>query len=124
MPAQYDLSNSADYHWISTPLFSPDGHTLVYLEFSSDAQVPFDRHYAVYSVQVKTVRGRPQVGQPQLLATSLANFVTLGAWMNSSVVTFYSSNALYAMDVHTGAMTLITKTVAYARAIAVVQGQA
>ncbi len=123
LSAQNELSNSADYHWISTPLFSPDGHTLVYLEFSSDAQAPFDRHYAVYSVQVKTQGGKLQVGQPQLLATSLANFVTLGAWMNSSVVTFYSSNALYAMDVHTGAMTLITKTAAYARAIAVVQGQ-
>ncbi len=123
LPAQHELSNIAEYHWIATPLFSPDGHTLVYLEFSSDAQAPFDRHYAVYSVQVKMLHGKLQVGQPQLIATSLANFVTLGAWMNNNIITFYSSNALYAMDVQTGAMTIITKTAAYARIIDVVQGQ-
>jgi hypothetical protein len=120
LPAQSNLSNTADYHWVSTPVFSPDGHTLAYLEFSSEAQAPFDRYYAVYSVQVKNGRSGIQVGKPQLVATSLANFVELGAWMNSHIVTFYSNNTIYALDILTGSITTITQTTAYARSITVV----
>lgn len=124
LPPQLNLNNSADYRWIATPLFSPDGHTLLYLEFSSDAQAPFDRHFAVYSVQINTTKGTLHTSKPRLIATSSSNFVELGAWMNSHVITFYSDNTLYALDIQTGALATIIQTTAYAHAIAIVgQGQ-
>src|SRR5207245_4094043 len=33
LPEQHELSNSADYHWVTTPVFTLDGHTLIYVEF-------------------------------------------------------------------------------------------
>ncbi len=33
LPEQDNLSNSAQYHWVTTPIFSPDAHTLAYVEF-------------------------------------------------------------------------------------------
>lgn len=124
LPPQPNLSNSADYRWIATPLFSPDGHTLLYLEFSSDAQAPFDRHFAVYSVQITTAKGTLHTSKPRLIATSSANFVALGAWMNSHTITFYSDNALYVLDIQTGALATIIQTTAYAHIVTIVgQGQ-
>ncbi len=122
VPEQHDLSNSADYHWITTPSFSPDGHTLVYVEFSSDAQTPFDRHNAVYIVHSSGSALQLTVGKPHLLANSTDRFVELGTWMNNSVLTFYSDGTLYALDTTNGAVATITQTKTYARVLAVVQG--
>jgi hypothetical protein len=121
VPPQDNLSNSANYHWFSTPLFSPDGHTLLYLEFSSDAQAPFDRHYAVYSVQFKDVKGTLQVSKPHLIATSVSSFVELGTWLNSHIVTFSSDNILYALDIQTGGVATLVQTQDYAHAFAAVE---
>jgi hypothetical protein len=122
LPEQQYLSNSADYHWVTTPTFSGDGHTLVYVEFSSDAQVPFDRHNAVYIVHSTGSGSHLSVGKPQLLATSTDLFVELGAWINDSTLTFYSDGTLYALDTTNGAVAPILLTKTYARAIAVVEG--
>ncbi len=122
LPEQQYLSNSAAYHWVTTPTFSSDGHTLVYVEFSSDAQVPFDRHNAVYIVHSTGSDSHLSVGKPQLLATSTDLFVELGAWISSSMLTFYSDGTLYALDTTNGATAPILRTKTYARAIAVVEG--
>ena len=122
LPEQQYLSNSAAYHWVTTPTFSRDGHTLIYVEFSSDAQVPFDRHNAVYVVHSMGSGTHLSVGKPQLLATSTDLFVELGAWINDSTLTFYSDGALYALDTTNGAVAMILRTKTYARTIAVVEG--
>ncbi len=121
LPEQGELSNTANYRWIATPRFSADGQTLVYLEFSSDAQRPFDRHYAIYSTQVTVnTHGALQTSKPKLLATSSADFMELGGWVNTHVISFYADNALYAVDIQTGAQAVITQTVDYARPFAVI----
>ncbi len=122
LPEQHDLSNNAAYHWVTTPTFAPDSHSLLYIVFSSDAQTPFDRHNAVYMVHTGSSAGQPIVGKPQLLANSTDLFVELGAWISNSTATFYSDGMLYALDTSNGAVALITKTAAYARGIAAVQG--
>lgn len=122
LPEQHNLSNNADYHWVTTPLFSPDGHTLIYVEFSSDSQAPFDRHSALYTVQV-TGAGTQSDGKtdrPHLLATSTALLIELGPWLNDHVITFYADGTLYALDIRSGAVATVLQTAAYARIIAVV----
>lgn len=121
---QHNLDNSAQYHWVTTPHFSADGHTLIYVEFSVDAQAPFDRHSAIYTVQLHGAGSKLFVSHPQLLATSNDLFVELGAWLNSRTLTLYSDGAIYGLDVQTGAIAPIIETDAYAHPIAAVgQGQ-
>ncbi len=120
LPGQHNLSNSAAYHWVTTPLFTPDAHTLVYVEFSSDSQSPFDRHSALYTVQITGSGAQLHASRPRLLATSSALLIELGAWFNNHIVTFYADGALYALDIRTGAVTAILQTATYARIIAVV----
>jgi hypothetical protein len=114
------LSNSAQYHWVTTPQFSPDGHTLAYIVFSSDAQDPFDRHSSLYTVQISGSGARLQAGKPHVLATSPSLFVELGAWLNDHILTFYADGSLYAVDTHNGAVASIVHTGAYAHIVAVV----
>jgi len=120
LPRQYNLSNSAAYHWVTTPLFTPDAHTLVYVEFSSDSQSPFDRHSALYTVRITGTGAQLHASRPHLLATSSALLIELGAWFNNHIVTFYADGVLYALDIRTGAVTAILQTTTYARVIAVV----
>lgn len=119
LPEQHGLSNVADYHWITTPVFSQDGRALIYIEFSSDAQAPFDRHSAIYTVQVSKSGSQLRVAQPQLLATSTSLLLELGAWFDAHTLTFYADHSLYALDIHSGAVATITGTQGYARVIAV-----
>lgn len=120
LPAQHNLSNSAAYHWVTTPLFSPDGHILVYVEFSSDAQTPFNRHNALYTVQISGTGLQSHISKPQLLATSTSLFIELGPWLDNQVLTFYSDGSIYALDIRSRAVTTIAHTGAYAYIIAVV----
>ena len=120
LPEQANLSSPADYRWETTPLFSPDGHTLIYVEFSSEPQAPYDRISAVYEVQLSGTGSHLRVGIPQLLVTSTARLLELGPWFNSHVLTFYADGTLYAMDIRSRAATPIVQTNAYARIIAVV----
>lgn len=120
LPEQTNLSSPADYRWETTPLFSPDGHTLIYVEFSSEPQAPYDRISAVYEVQLSGTGSHLRVGVPQLLVTSTARLLELGPWFNSHVLTFYADGTLYAMDIQSRAATSIVQTNAYARIITVV----
>jgi len=120
LPEQHSLSNSAEYHWVTTPLFSLDGHTLVYIVFSNDADAPFTRHSAIYSVHISGSGSQLTPSKPELLATSTSQYVELGAWFDDHTLTFYADNTLYAIDIHTGATATIIQTKAYAHIVAVV----
>lgn len=120
LPEQDNLSNSAQYHWVTTPIFSPDAHTLAYVEFSSDAQDPYDRDSALYTVQISGSGTSLHAAKPRLLATSTDRLVELGAWFNNHIITFYGDGTLYAMDIQSGALTTIARPGTYARLIAVV----
>ncbi len=117
---QDDLSNSAQYHWVTTPLFSPDAHTLAYIEFSSDSQDPYDRHSALYTVQISGSGVHIHAGKPRLIATSTELLMELGAWFNNHIITFYSDGSLYAMDLQTNALTTLAQTNTYANIVAVI----
>ncbi|TMD68376.1 MAG: hypothetical protein E6I91_04620 [Chloroflexi bacterium] len=116
---QHELHNSADYHWIETPVFTVDGHTLIYVEFSTEAQPPYDRSNALFIAKISGSGKQLHVSNAQLMATSNANLLEMGPWFNNHILTFYGDNSLYAMDVQTGAVATIVQTGAYARIIAV-----
>ncbi len=120
LPEQHNLSTPADYRWETTPVFSPDGHTLIYVEFSSDPQAPFDRVNAIYAAQISGTGSHLHVSTPQLLVTSTAALLELGPWFNSHILTFYANGTLYAMNMQTRAVAAIVQTSAYARIITVV----
>ncbi len=120
LPKQQELSNHADYHWVTTPIFTPDAQTLVYVEFSSQAQAPYDRSSALYVAHISGTGNHLSVGKPQLLATSTAGLLELGTWLNSSMLALYADDSIYVLDVHSGAVATIVQTGAYARVIAVI----
>ena len=120
LPEQDNLSNSAQYHWVTTPIFSPDAHTLAYVEFSSDQQEPYDRHSAIYTVQISGSGAQLRVDKPQLLATTTSQLVELGPWYNNHILTFYADGTLYALDTQSGSLTNFAQPSSYARIVAVV----
>jgi len=116
---QDNLSNSAQYHWVTTPVFSPDAHTLAYIEFSSDSQDPYDRHSALYTVQISGSGTHIHAGKPRLIATSTELLMELGAWFNNHIITFYADGYLYAMDLQTNDLTTLAQPGTYASIVAV-----
>lgn len=117
---QDNLSNSAQYHWVTTPVFSPDARTLAYIEFSSDSQDPYDRHSALYTVEISGSGTHIHAGIPRLVATSTELLMELGAWFNNHIITFYADGSLYAMDLQTNALTTLAQPGQYARIVAIV----
>ena len=120
LPEQDNLSNSARYHWVTTPVFSPDSQTLAYVEFSSDQQEPYDRHSAIYTVQISGFGSHLRASKPQLLATTTSQLVELGPWFNNHILTFYADGSLYALDTRSGSLTVFAQPSSYARIVAVV----
>lgn len=116
---QHELHNSAAYHWVETPVFTVDGHTIIYVEFSTEAQPPYDRSNALFVAKISGSGKQLRVSNAQLMATSNANLLELGPWFNNHILTFYGDGSLYAMDIQTGAVATIVQTSAYARIIAV-----
>lgn len=119
LAGQRELGNSGAYHWVTTPVFTLDGHTLIYVEFSSQTQQPYDRSSALFMAHISGTGKHLHVDKPQLMATSNALLLELGAWFNDRILTFYGDGTLYAVDIHSGAVTTIAQTEAYARIIAV-----
>jgi len=117
---QDNLSNSAQYHWVTTPTFSPDAHTLAYIEFSSDSQDPYDRHSALYTVQISGAGTHIHASKPRLIATSTERLMELNAWFNNNIITFYADGSLYAMDLQTNALTTLAQPGGYASIVAVI----
>lgn len=120
LPEQDNLTNSAQYHWVTTPVFSPDTRTLAYVEFSSDQQEPYDRHSAIYTIQISGSGANLRAGKPQLLATTTNQLVELGPWYNNHILTFYADGALYALDIQSGSLAMFAQPSSYARIVAVV----
>lgn len=120
LPVQDNLSNSARYHWVTTPIFSPGARTLAYVEFSSDTQVPYDRHSALYTVPVSGSGLHLSVGKPRLLATSSNQLVELGPWINNHVLTIYADGELYALDIQSGSIATLAHPKSYAQIVAVI----
>jgi hypothetical protein len=120
LPEQRYTSNFAASQWVMSPRFSPDGQTLVYVLFSSDASAPFERHNALYTVHLNATGATVHVDQPQLLASSWSHFVEMGPWLSNSVVTFYADNGLYAIDTQTGAAALLAHLTTYGHIVAVI----
>ncbi len=119
LPEQHNLRNSADYYWVTTPVFTMDGHTIIYVEFNSGSQPPYDRTSAIFEAQINGSGKSLSVGNPHLLATSTAQLLELGPWFNNHILTFYADNSLYAVDIQTGATAFIVHAGTYARIIAV-----
>lgn len=120
LPEQHTPNNSAVYHWVTTPVFSVDGQMLIYVEFTSDANAPYDRHSAIYTAQISRSGTHLSVGKPTLLATSTSLLLELGPWLNNHILTFFSDGTLFALDVQTCEAAVILQTDSYARIIAVV----
>ena len=119
LPEQHNLRNNADYHWVTTPVFTMDGRTLIYVEFNSASQSPYDRTSAIFTTQISGSGTNLSVGTPHLLATSTVGLLELGPWFNNHTLTFYADGTIYALDIQTGATTPIVQTSSYARIIAV-----
>ena len=117
---QHELRNSANYHWVSTPIFTVNGHTIIYIEFSTQSQPPYDRASALFMANMSGSGKQLRVSNAQLLATSNVRLLELGAWFDSHILTLYGDGSLYAMDIQSGAVATIAQTGAYARIIAVV----
>src|SRR5207244_12728334 len=81
LPEQHALSNKAVYHWVTTPVFTLDGHTLLYVEFSNQFQAPYDRSSALFEVQVSGSGKHLHVSNPQSMAACTAKLLELGAWL-------------------------------------------
>jgi hypothetical protein len=118
LPTQRTSANFSAYHWVMSPSFAPDGQTLVYVLFSGDDQAPFARHSSLYMVHINGTGATMQAGKPQVLATASARYIEVGPWLNNDILTFYADNALYAMNAHTGATTLLTHLQAYGQIVA------
>jgi hypothetical protein len=119
LPEQRSTPDFAVYHWVMSPGFSPDGQTLAYVLFSTDAQAPFARHNVLYTVHLSSAGTAIHVDKPQLLVTSWARFVELGPWLSNSILTFYADDAFYAIDTQTGAATRLARLTAYGHIVTV-----
>jgi hypothetical protein len=118
LPTQRTSASFSAYHWVMSPSFAPDGQTLVYVLFSGDDQAPFARHSSLYMVHINGTGATMQAGKPQVLATASARYIEVGPWLNNDILTFYADNALYAMNAHTGATTLLNRLQAYGQIVA------
>jgi hypothetical protein len=116
LPEQHEQRNSAQYHWVMSPTFSPDGQTLVYVEFSADGQGSFTRTNALYMVQM---RGSTAPTHPTLVATTTAHYLELGSWWDAHTVTVFIDHGFYALDIQRGILATIVQTDGYAHEIAV-----
>jgi hypothetical protein len=120
LPEQHNLSNSAQYHWVTTPVFSPNGDTLAYVEFSSDSQPPYDRYSALYTVSINSSGGQLEVNKPQLVAVSTAGLLELGPWLNSDMVTVYGDSVIYVFDVQDGSLAILNHSSEYLRILGII----
>jgi hypothetical protein len=116
LPEQNEQGNSAQYHWVMSPSFSPDGQTLVYIQFSAGSQGSFTRTNALYMVQMD---GTAASMRPMLVATTAAHYLELGDWWDAHTVTVFIDNGFYALDLQRGVLAKIIQTGNYAHEIAV-----
>jgi hypothetical protein len=114
-------SNSAEYHWVTTPTFSPDAHTLIYVLFSSDSGEPYVRHNSLY-LSTFADASKAQASKPELLASCSADFIELGPWLNNRLLSFYADGGIYLLDTQTNGLVKVSAVSGdYTRIIGVVK---
>lgn len=112
---QTNVQRFSAYHWIATPIFSPDNRSIAYIQFSSDDNGPYDRHSALY---VAPTNGK---SQPVVVANFSARLVELGSWLDSHTLLLYADNGIYAIDTQTAAISLLAVVRQYSRIVGLVQ---
>ncbi|HET8844389.1 MAG TPA: hypothetical protein VFN35_23175 [Ktedonobacteraceae bacterium] len=120
LPEQHNLLDNALYHWVTTPTFSPDSSTLAYVEFSSDSQPPYSRHSALYLVKISGSGEQTQTEQPSLFMTTTSKLLELGPWLNNHVMTLYGDGYIYAMDIQSGASTILAQPGRYTHILGII----
>jgi hypothetical protein len=117
---QVNAIATSAYHWITTPRFSLDGHTLAYLEFTSKVYAPFARDSKVYTISIDSSETQTTLGSPKLLATGDTGYVELGDWLDNRYLTLYANSKIYSLDIQRKKLTEIVQTKGYAQIIATV----
>jgi hypothetical protein len=115
VPAQTNVHNFSSYHWITTPTFSPDNHSIAYIQFSSDDTGPYDRHSALY---VAPTNGS---SAPKVVASFNSRLVELGGWLDSHTLLLYADQGIYAINTQTAAISLLAVVKQYSRIVGLVQ---
>ncbi len=113
VPQQSNVHTFSDYHWITTPVFSPDSQTLAYIQFSADDNGPYDRHNTLYITSQGTMT-------PQVVANFSARLVELGSWLDNHTLVLYADGGIYAMDIHTAAIALLAPLANYSHIIGLI----
>ncbi len=114
VPQQTNVHTFSSYHWITTPIFSPDSQILAYIQFSSDDYGPYDRHSTLY---VSSTGGK---NAPTVVAVFSARLVELGDWLDDHTILLYADGGIYALDIHTAAIALLAPTHSYSHIVGVV----
>ncbi len=115
VPPQTNVHSFSAYHWITTPVFSPDSRSIAYIQFSSDDTGPYDRHSTLY---VAATNGK---SQPVVVVNFSARHVELGSWLNSHTILLYADKGIYAIDTQTAALSFLAVVPQYSRIIGLVQ---
>lgn len=110
---QTNVRTFSGYHWITTPVFSPDNQSIAYIQFSSDDTGPYDRHSSLY---VAATTG----GTPKVVANFSAQLVELGSWLDSHTLLLYADGGIYAIDTQTAAISLLAVVPSYAQIVGVI----
>jgi len=115
---QQQQSNIGLYHWVTTPTFSPNRQTLVYVVFSSQSDGPYTRHNSLYTAHLQYQNGNVKVSAPQLL-TPAANvhLLELGTWLDDNTLTFFADGSFYALNVQSGTAAFLGTASGYAHII-------
>ncbi len=111
---QTDVHSFSAYHWITTPVFSPDNQSIAYIQFSSDDTGPYDRHSSLY---VAATNGS---GAPKVVANFTSQLVELGGWLNSHTLLLYADKGIYAIDTQTAAISLVAEVNGYVQIVGLV----
>jgi hypothetical protein len=124
VPGQPPMTTNAiatsAYHWITTPRFSPDGHTLAYFKFTSDVYAPFARESKIYIMSIDNSGAQITRGSPKLLASGDSGYIELGNWLNNRYITLYAGSTIYSLDVQSKNLVKIVQTEGYAQIVATV----
>lgn len=119
-PMRSNAVATSAYHWITTPRFSSESHTLAYLEFTSNVYAPFARESKIYTISMDNSGTQVALGSPVLLATGNSGYAELGNWLDERYLTFYINSTIYSLDVQGKKLQKIVKTKGYAQIIATV----
>ncbi len=111
VPPQANVPTFSSYHWITTPIFSPDNQSIAYIQFSSDDKSPYDRHSSLY---ITGINGQ---SAPRVIANFSARLVELGGWLDDHTLLFYADDGIYALDTQTTAFSLLATTTDYSSII-------